>query len=104
MTSRTTLWRRVTEAGLSAYPYSDISDSDLNSVMEVLVKNFPRNGIVMMWGQLKSMGIVVTRRRVHDSLLQVSPHGVATRRGTSIQRCVYSVPSPNFLWHIDGIT
>ena len=47
--------------------YSDISDSELDGVMELLIADFPRNGIVMMWGQLRSMNIVVTRQKVHDS-------------------------------------
>ena len=73
MVSRTTLWRRLTEIGIS----------ELDGVMELLVWDFPRNGIVMMWGQLQSMNIFVTW---HSS---------------TTSRRVYNVPSPNYLWHID---
>ena len=83
MVSRTTLWRRLTEIDISLSSYSDISDSELDGVMELLVWDFPRNGIVMMWGQLQSMNIFVTR---HSS---------------TTSRRVYNVPSPNYLWHID---
>ena len=73
MLSRTTLWRRLTELGIPLSSYSDISNEELDGVMELLVKDFPNTGIVMMWGQLRSMKIIVTRQRVHDSLMRVSP-------------------------------
>ena len=72
MVSRTTLWRRLTELGIPLSSYSDISNEELDGVMELLVRDFPNNGIVMMWGQLRSMNIVVTRQRVHDSLMSVT--------------------------------
>ena len=50
MVSRTTLWRRLTEIDISLSSYSD---SELDGVMELLVRDFPRNGIVMMWGQFQ---------------------------------------------------
>ena len=101
--SRTTLWRRLAELGIPLSSYSDISDAELDGVMELLVKDFPQNGIVLMWGQLRSMNIFVTRQKVHDSLTRVSPHFVHHRRSSTISRRVYSVPSSNALWHIDGL-
>ena len=103
MISRTTLWRRLTDLGLPLSSYSDISDSELDAVMEILVKDFPRNGIVMLWGHLRSMNIVVTRQKVYDSLIRVSHSSIQQRRSTTISRRVYSVPSTNYLWHIDGL-
>ena len=103
MISRTTLWRRLTDLGLPLSSYSDISDSELDAVMEILVNDFPTNGIVMMWGQLRSMNIVVTRQNVYDSLIRVSHSSIQQRRSTTISRRVYSVPSSNYLWHIDGL-
>ena len=103
MISRTTLWRRLNELGIPLSSYSDINDSELDGVMEIIIKDFPRNGIVMMWGQLRSMNIVVTRQKVHDSLIRVSPSFIQQRRSNTISRRVYSVPSSNYLWHIDGL-
>ncbi len=71
MVSRTTLWRRLKELGLTIPPHSDITDSELDGVMEVLVHKYPRNGIVMMWGHLRSISIFVTRKRVYESLTRV---------------------------------
>ncbi len=71
--------------------------------MELLVHNYPRSGIVMMWGHLRSIKIFVTRKRVHESLNRVSPMTVQQRRSNTISRRVYNVPSSNSLWHIDGL-
>ena len=71
--------------------------------MELLVKDFPNNGVVMMWGQLRSMNLIVTRQKVHDSLTRVSPHFIQHCRSHTISRRVYSVPSSNYLWHIDEL-
>ncbi len=101
--SRATLWRRLTELGIPLSSYSDISDVELDGVMELLVKDFPQNGTVLMWGQLRSMNIFVTRQKVHNSLTRVSPHFVQNRRSSTISRRIYSVPSSNALWHIDGL-
>ncbi len=103
MTSRTTLWRRMTELGVSFSTYSNISDSELDSVVEVQVRNFPRYGSVMMWGHLRSLNIHVTRQKVRDSLMRVSPEAIQYRRSTTISRRSYNVPSSNYLWHIDGL-
>lgn len=103
MISRSTLWRRVTELGVSFKTYSDISDSELDSVMEIQVANFPRYGTIMMWGHLRSLNIVVTRQKVRDSLMRVSPQAVEGRRSNAIVRRSYNVPSANYLWHIDGL-
>ena len=64
--------------------------------MELLVRDFPRNGIVLMWGQLQSMNIFVTRQRVHQSLLRLSPEYVHHRHSSTTSRRVYNVPSSNY--------
>ena len=48
------------------------------------------------------MNIYVTRQKVHDSLIGVSPHSFEHRRSQTSRR-IYDVPSSNFLWHIDGL-
>lgn len=103
MISRSTLWRRLNELGISFNTYSAITDSELDSVMELQVRNFPRYGSVMMWGHLRSLNVYVTRQKVRASLMRVSPQAVANHRSTTIQRRTYSVPCSNYLWHIDGL-
>ena len=74
LVSRTTLWRRFQELGLSMSFYTQLSDAELDGVMSTLVQRFPNNGVRMMWGHLKSVNIFVTRAKLHESLLRVSSH------------------------------
>ena len=103
MISRTTLWRRCHELGISLNPSTSISDSDLDTVLQRLAQQHPRCGTTMMWGYLRSYGIHVSRRRVCESLLRVSPRMVESRATTTVARRQYSVASSNALWHIDGL-
>ena len=100
--SRSTLWRRLKE--IEYMPtFSDISDDELDAVVENIQHNSPNSGAIMVWGELKSYGISVPRRRVRESLVRVSPGNAQLRASTAIVRRVYSVPSSNALWHIDGL-
>ena len=100
LVSRTTLWRRALELGITTM--SEISDLELDSVVERIVHEAPNCGTIMVWGQLKSLGINVPRRRVCESLLRVNPSVVESRQRTCIIRRSYNVASSNALWHIDG--
>ena len=44
---------------------SEISDLELDSVVERIIHEALNCGIIMVWGQLKSLGINVPRRRVY---------------------------------------
>ena len=57
----------------------------------------------MMWGHLKSINIFVTRQKVAESLMRVSPQLARYRQSHSVSRHVYDVPAPNYLWYIDGL-
>ena len=104
LVSRTTLWRRRQELGLDTQAnYSNIVDHDLDAVMEMLVQRYPRCGSIMMWGHLRSYGIIVPRRRVRESLVRVNPRLVELRASSTAARRTYNVASSNALWHIDGL-
>ena len=83
--------------------YTEISDRELDSIMTTLSRRFPNSGVVIMWGHLRSLNILIPRRRVQESLVRVSRDMMETRQRSTIQRRVYSVPAPNCLWHIDGL-
>ena len=100
--SRTTLWRRAVELGISN-TMTEITDTELDHVVRRISTICPNYGSIMVWGQLKAYGITVPRQRVRDSLHRVSPDGIRMRRTTTVCRRVYSVPSSNALWHIDGL-
>lgn len=93
MISRTTLWRRLRDLNLVPLTsYTEISNDDLDGVLSLLITNFPQNGIVMMWGHLKSINIFVTRQRVSESLLRLRlPCAPTQLSGCVLAGCVVFV-------------
>ena len=53
----------------------------------------------MLAGYLKSQSVSIQRRRLRESIHRIRGHSTTSRR---IQRRVYNVPGPNYLWHADG--
>ena len=58
-------------------------------------------GEVMVMGHLASNGLHVQRNKVREAIHAVDPEGVRERSQKPIRRRVYSVPFPNYVWHID---
>ena len=56
----------------------------------------------MMMGHLRSKGIRIQCSRLRKCLHRVDSNGIAERRLRTIRRRKYFVPSPNFVWHLDG--
>ena len=56
----------------------------------------------MVQGHLRAQGINVQRSRMRSIIKEVDPEGVQARSRLPIRRRVYSVPCPNYMWHIDG--
>ena len=100
--SRVTLWRRLTEVNLCVSRFTDIDDSTLDDVISSITHNFPNIGISMLTGHLNASDIYVSRRRIRNSLVRLSPLSVLLRSLTTVSRRRYTVPAPNSLWHIDG--
>ncbi|KAJ3965215.1 hypothetical protein EV361DRAFT_974035 [Lentinula raphanica] len=81
--------------------HSNIVNDDLDSLIRLLRSYYPRAGIQMFHGMLRSLGHIVPYERIRHSLIRVDPvHRVFER--IRIRRRVYSVPGPNSLWHHDG--
>jgi len=55
----------------------------------------------MVADHLQAHNIIVQRRRLRSSFRRVDAEGIAARL-TTIARHSYSVPAPNFIWHLDG--
>lgn len=56
----------------------------------------------MMAGYLRSSGVHVTRNRIRKCLSEIDPIGTAKRWSNTIKRRLYSVKTPNSLWHLDA--
>ena len=45
---------------------------------------------------------MLQRHKIRTTIHAVDPDGVEARKRPTIKQRVYSVPYPNYLWHIDG--
>ena len=100
--SRTTLWRRLQEQNVTLSSYTDISDADLDSLVQSIQHDFPNAGLVILQGRLQSMGVQVQRARIRQSVARSDPIRRKVRWHQVLTRRSYSVPGSNALWHIDG--
>ena len=99
--SRPRVYKAITEYNLDASRYSVVTDSDLQQAITSVKNNHPNAGEVMLQGHLRTQGIHVQRSRMRDAIRVTDPT-VTARKRPAIRRRVYSVPCPNYLWHLDG--
>ena len=100
--SRSTIWRRLKEAGIHLQRYSDISDHELDSIVERFQRENPNYGQQFLLGHLKAQGIYVQRHRLREYVQRIDPIRRHLRWQEAISRCTYCVQNSNALWHIDG--
>ena len=100
--SKSTIKRRVREYGISVGPRIVLDDSELDTLVRDIQREFPNAGYRRIHSQLKSRGVKVTQSRVRESMQRTDPEGVAMRWLNITPRAVYSVRGPLSLWHIDG--
>ena len=98
-------WHQAQDLGLPTLQFrsASISDSELDAVVDMIYKQSPNSGIIMVWGQLKSQHVHVPRRRVRQSLIRVCPEAVERRASHAITQRVYNDPCSTALWHMDGL-
>lgn len=100
--SRTTVWRRLKESGVEIAKYTEISDDELDCIVSQFQHDNRNCGQQMIIGHLRSVGIVVPRRRLRESVARTDPLRRHVRWHQVISRRTYSVKRSNSLWHIDG--
>ena len=96
--SARTLQRRASDWNITRFTV--ITEEALEEEVLRIKQEFPNSGEVMLTGHLLSRGIYVKRQRLRSTLLRL--RGPVSNTINPIFRRVYSVPGPNFLWHIDG--
>uniref|UniRef100_A0A3B3HYF1 Integrase catalytic domain-containing protein n=1 Tax=Oryzias latipes TaxID=8090 RepID=A0A3B3HYF1_ORYLA len=99
--SRPTLYKLMREYGIKHQKFSDISDQELDEVIRAIKSNHPHVGEVMLNGHLRARNSIV-QRHLRYSVQRVDFAGAQSRRTSAVQRRTYSVPFPNYIWHIDG--
>ncbi len=72
-TSRTTVWRRLRDAGYQILKYTDISDEQLDNVLTTIQEQYPNWGQQLISGFFKSRGIYIPIYRLRESILRVDP-------------------------------
>ena len=98
-----TVHRRLAEYSLSIRSqYSNLSDTELDCIVQEVHCLFPMCGNSQMQGHLLARGLRVQQARIRESQRRVDPDGCIMRRLSTINRRQYSVPSPRSLYHIDG--
>lgn len=100
--SRSTLYRRLNQAGITPTDYSDLSNQELDETIQSIKADHPNDGEVLLRGHLLRKGVRVRRESLRQAIHRVDSTGVSSRSLSTIRRRVYSVPFPNFVWHIDG--
>ena len=99
--SRSTIWRRLKEAGIRLQRYSDISDHELDSIVERFQRENPNYSQQLLLGHLKAQGVYV-QRRLRECVQRIDPIRRHLRWQQTISRRTYCVQNSNALWHIDG--
>ena len=82
--------------------WTQISDNDLEEIVQEIQELTPNIGQARLLGPLRSRGLNIQRWRVRICLRTLDPIGTALRWRSAIYRRKYSVPTPNALWHIDS--
>ena len=100
--SRPTLYKAIRNFNIDYQKFSALSDAEIRQDVEVIASKHPNAGEVMVMGHLRARGIHVQRSRVRDAIHHTNPAGPLSRRRAPIRRRMYSVPCPNYVWHIDG--
>ncbi|XP_060776375.1 uncharacterized protein LOC132885871 isoform X1 [Neoarius graeffei] len=100
--SRPTFYKLLQDFNIPTSKFNNITDQQLDLEVSQIRTEHPNVGEIMLMGHLRSKNIVVQRHRLRDSLRRIDPIGVLARRRPAIARRVYSVPHPNFIWHVDG--
>jgi hypothetical protein len=101
--SRPVLYKFIRKNGISHEKYSTLSEQEVQNLVAEVKKKHPNAGEVMLQGHLQSKGITLQRHKIRTAIHVVDPDGVEARKRPTIKRRVYSVPYPNYLWHIDTV-
>lgn len=99
--SRPLIHKAIATYGINYTRHTGLNQDELLRAVGEIKVNHPNAGEVMVQGHLEAKGIHVQRQQVRNAIHHIDPT-VSERKRPPINRRVYSVPCPNYLWHIDG--
>lgn len=100
--SRTTLYRRLFEAGVSPDDHTQLSESTLDEIVRSIKVDHPNDGEILMQGHLRRLNINIKRQDLRASIHRVDAANIQARRANVVRRRVYLADHPNSVWHLDG--
>ena len=78
--SRSTLYRRLNEEGISCDLYTHLTSAELDELVIDIKRNHPNDGEVLLNGHLITSGIRVTRAELRASIHRVDHDNTVARR------------------------
>jgi hypothetical protein len=100
---RNTLAKYLREYDITTNKFSDISDHDLDRIVQEFRTQNPQSGVRYLRGHLRNEHkLRIQKTRIRDSIDRVDPLGRVLRHYTITRRRKYEVSRPNALWHMDG--
>ena len=94
------VYGRLKECGVSNYTH--LTNEQLDEIIQGKKQNHPNDGEILIQGHLRSRDIQIPRQAQQESIHCIDSSGVAEHRRSAVKCRIYSIPYPNFVWHIDG--
>ena len=99
--------RHTVERYLQSYrikkeQYSQLSDEELDTLVDEFKKKRPTTGLSYLRGHLLQQGWRIQRDRLLASISQVDGVQKVLRKNLAIKRRKYVSSRPNAMWHMDG--
>lgn len=89
--SESTVYRRMGRHSLSQLQFTEITDDDLDKVVEELTQEYPSCGEGLLKELLVDRGVKVQRMRLRDSIHRVDHEGVENRKRGNVLLQVLAV-------------
>ncbi|KAI1789143.1 hypothetical protein LXA43DRAFT_865439, partial [Ganoderma leucocontextum] len=99
---RHTIRKQLQVHSIPSPQYSAITNEELDTLLRAWKELRPESGIRYASAFLSGLGLRIQRDRVSESLRRIDGLGQKLRNHHTIDRGIYIVPFPNYLWHIDG--
>ena len=100
--SRHLIYKAIQEYQIEYEKFTSESQPEIETAVVASKQQHANAGEAIIQGHLSSMGVHVQRHKIRRAIHAVDPEGVEERKQKPIKRRVYSVPCPNYIWHIDG--
>jgi hypothetical protein len=93
---------RIDNAYCDPNAMSNICNEELDTAVVASQLPHPRRGENLTMADMTAQHIIVSRKRLRESIHRTNPEAVEFRKSRTIRRRQYSVKGPHHLWHVDG--